>query len=73
MDVKAKIGRAIVVKATEEGVAPGMIVDTGVDEDNVEGQEGGEEVPIVKKMPERKTKQQKAKAFRLRAEVCQTN
>jgi len=33
MDVKAKIGRAIVVKATEEGVAPGMIVDTGVDDD----------------------------------------
>jgi nucleolar protein 53 len=72
MAIKDRIGRGFVAKRSiEEGVPEGMTVDGGA-EDDVEGEAGGEEAPIAKKMPERKTKQQKAKAARLRAEVSYT-
>lgn len=72
MEVKNRIGRAVVGKAAwEEDGVEGMIVDDGVDgAADLEGVEGDVETPIMKKIPERKTKQQKAKAARLRAEVC---
>jgi nucleolar protein 53 len=71
MEVKNRIGKAVVGKAAwEESGAEGMIVDEGADgAADPEGVEGDVETPIVKKIPERKTKQQKAKAARLRAEV----
>jgi len=70
-EVKARIGRAIVVSGTGEGGVDGMIVDEGVGHDMQE-EVIGEEVLPAKKMPERKTKQQRAKAARLRAEVGPT-
>ena len=69
-EVKERIGRAfVVIRSGEEGVPEGMTVDDAVGGEDVEDGQGGEEAPIAKKMPERKTKQQKAKATRLRAEV----
>jgi len=72
MAIKDRIGRGFVAKGSiEEGVPEGMTVDEGAGDD-VEGEAGGDEAPIAKKMAERKTKQQKAKAARLRAEVSYT-
>jgi len=69
IEVKERIGKAFVVKgAGDEGVAEGMILDEGVEAGDDEGVDVGDQSPIVKKVPERKTKQQKAKAARLRAE-----
>jgi nucleolar protein 53 len=73
MAIKDRIGRGFVAtRSIEDGVPEGMTVDEGAGDD-VEGEAGGEEAPIAKKMPERKTKQQKAKAARLRAEVGYTH
>lgn len=71
VEVKDRIGKAIAVLGldAQEGVASGMVVDDRADEKGDVEQEDEEEKPLAKKAPERKTKQQKAKAARLRAEV----
>lgn len=68
IEVKERIGRAIGVVDTQDGVPEGMVVDDReVDDEEMEMEDG--EKPIKGKVPERKTKQQKAKAARQRAEV----
>ena len=76
--MKAKMEKARKVAAAEAaahiavGVAPGMTVQEVADQaeeaEETEGVEGAEPPP-PKKMPERKTKQQRKKAEKLRAEV----
>lgn len=54
----------------EDGVPAGMVVDNNANSDDEDGEVGdGDDAPLPKKMPARKTKQQKAKAARQRAEV----
>ena len=70
--MKAKMENARAVAAADvavgsvEGLAPGMTV--GEITEDAEEQDGAEPLP-PKKMPGRKTKQQRKKAERLRAEV----
>ena len=70
--MKAKMENARAVAAADvavgsvEGLAPGMTV--GKITEDAEEQDGAEPLP-PKKMPGRKTKQQRKKAERLRAEV----
>lgn len=70
-EVKNKIGSAITVSGghVQQGIASGMIVGEGAVDETEEGV-STDDVPFARKIPERKTKQQKAKAARLRAEVC---
>lgn len=73
VEIKDKIARAITgTDVTQEGVPAGMVVDERgeEDEEGAEGEDGDK--PLAKKAPERKTKQQKQKAARQRAEVCTT-
>ena len=71
--MKAKLEKARVAAAAEaavataQGVVPGMKVGE-IEEDGEEQEEAAEPLP-PKKMPGRKTKQQRKKAERLRAEV----
>lgn len=70
VEVKQRIGKAITTAGvTQEGVPEGMVVDERGDDEDAEGEEEGEG-PLAKKPPARKTKQQKSKAARQRAEVC---
>jgi hypothetical protein len=74
--IEAKFGRARVTTVTDDddveaGVAPGMTVDdnnNNHDDDNAEAPASGEEA-VPKPLPKRKTKQQRNKAARLKAEV----
>jgi nucleolar protein 53 len=70
-EVKNKIDSAVTASGghVQKGVASGMTVDEGAVDETEEGV-NADGVPFAKKIPERKTKQQKAKAARLRAEVC---
>ena len=73
--MKAKMEKARQVAAAEAaahiavGVAPGMTVQEVADQAEEAEETEGAEPPPPKKMPERKTKQQRKKAEKLRAEV----
>jgi nucleolar protein 53 len=71
--IKERFGRGFIAKrSTDEGVPEGMTIDEGAGDD-VDDEAGRAEAPIAKKLPERKTKQQKAKAARLRVEASYTS
>lgn len=53
----------------QQGVASGMVIDDGIADEAEEDDLSRDGAAVVRKMPARKTKQQKAKAARLRAEV----
>lgn len=68
--MKNKIAGAIGGHVQEEGVASGMTVDLAdADENEITGEEDMVDIGPAKKKPERKTKQQRTRATRLRAEV----
>jgi len=65
IEVKQRIARAgSTAGVTPEGVPEGMVVDEGVDDDEVEVEGDDMEGPLAKKAPARKTKQQRSKAAR---------
>lgn len=71
-EIKARMSGAVgSVGVTQDGVPEGMALDEAVEDDEVQGEGEGENVngPSVKKAPARKTKQQRTKAARQRAEV----
>lgn len=71
-DVKNKINMAITGSGADvhEGVASGMTVDDRVMDEEEDEEVNEDDLPLAKKAPARKTKQQKTRAARLRAEVC---
>jgi hypothetical protein len=68
-EVKKKMEEAHAVEPREEGLAAGMKLAEKVLVEEDEAEEG-EEVRVVKSVPDRKTQSQKNKAKRLLAEVC---
>jgi nucleolar protein 53 len=70
-EVKNKISSAITISGGDiQSVASGMTVDEGAVDEAEEKDASGDNMPLAKKMPGRKTKQQKTRAARLRTEVC---
>lgn len=72
-EIKARISGAVgSVGGTQDGVPEGMALDEAIEDDETQGEGEGDDVdgPSVKKAPTRKTKQQRTKAARQRAEVC---
>jgi nucleolar protein 53 len=72
-EAKAKIEQAkSTVQDVDQGVALGMTVGLVNSETESENADEDDGITHSKKLPERKTKQQRRKAAKLQAEVCST-